>query len=508
MSGYSNQISSAYNDTEIFKYLGLKDTNGNGVIEEKSFRTLWRNEGYKDEIDINKDRKLVGAEIRYYLNHVLKNPDENIKKKNPLTEEDRAQLSVLFAEIFKEKLEKAREIIEDLDGSGIYKFANPGMDESKKLVDIIIEMAKAKLFKLALKSAKLIPYPWDVSNAFAKIAHEMAKAGLFELSLKTTGSIEYAKDKAYAYKNIAAEMYKSDSKNPKISELFQLAIESAGSIEIQIEKYYAFRNITPEMVNCKVDETELVKAFQLSIYAATKNSESEYLFNQTIDDITKLGLTKKSLIKLFQTMPDAIKSITKDYYKNKAISKFMSTITKEGLDGSELSKLANLAVEAAKSIKGWIESASALCNIGFEMAQSGLLNKGIESIRTYGDAWVEAHALSWMASRLAREGYFKLAIETTKSMAGTEKKVDALAEIALAMGEAKKEKAKIKQLFILALKLLNKTYAIEVRARSDFEFAQYKEEKEVEIMIKMEKAGLKNEEIMEMFRKYIYKGNR
>jgi hypothetical protein len=69
LGGCSRQKVKPSKETQaLYKLLGFNDKNENGIIEKPSFSNFWTaDEGYKEEVDTNKDGKITGAEIYYYL---------------------------------------------------------------------------------------------------------------------------------------------------------------------------------------------------------------------------------------------------------------------------------------------------------------------------------------------------------------------------------------------------------------------------------------------------------
>ena len=130
-------INPASNNTALRNCPKFTDRDHDGIIEEKGWRTLWQDEGYIAEADIDGDGRIVAAEIKYYMHCVLPKPDCNVKQNNPLNGRDRR----ILTELFTKKLDK----IESQHTAG---------DKANQLHNICINMAKAGLFELAIQTAK------------------------------------------------------------------------------------------------------------------------------------------------------------------------------------------------------------------------------------------------------------------------------------------------------------------------------------------------------------------
>ena len=95
----------------LYKLLGFNDKNENGIIEKPSIWNLWTaNEGYKEEVDINKDGKITETEVKYYIRNIKKiSPEEeqmlvnniNNKTSEPSIPETKENISTYYADAVK-----------------------------------------------------------------------------------------------------------------------------------------------------------------------------------------------------------------------------------------------------------------------------------------------------------------------------------------------------------------------------------------------------------------------
>jgi len=152
----------------VFKAAGFNDRNNNGIIEKKSWRNLWREEGYTGNADINQDRKIVEVEAKYYLRN-LQSVSPKVKQNFPLTESDKNNL----LELFNEAVDIASSIEDDY--SSLFEQTRY---EYHSLGEIAIMMAKTGFFKEALDVASNCCTYEENVESHIDIAVEMSHAGV------------------------------------------------------------------------------------------------------------------------------------------------------------------------------------------------------------------------------------------------------------------------------------------------------------------------------------------
>ena len=224
------------NAQSLYKLLGFNDKNQNGIIEKDS------DENYKEDADINKDRKIVEAEARFYLKS-MKNIDPKVKQRFSLTEADR---EVLFS-LFKEALEMA-EITERTDDKAkiIKKI-------SSNVVEAALDEQKAsRIFRAALGITKTMEDPQFKAETILYVVSKMAKAKLFKEALETARAIENIEDKVNSIVNIASEMANAGWDKNEVCKIFQEAMGLANAIEYTENKARTIKFIASKIVEAGI----------------------------------------------------------------------------------------------------------------------------------------------------------------------------------------------------------------------------------------------------------------
>lgn len=260
----------------VFQAAGFDDKTKNGVIEEKSWKTLWRDEGYKRKADINADGKIVEAEAKFYLWY-LSDAKLEIKQKYPFTKDDQ---NVLFG-LFKQALKSASNANncvydQEIDTKDVSSKIAKAFEYNKEMLEVVCEMEDPSerfnilinivaempktgidrnrlgiLFKESLKAASEIsndPALAEIhaeschrNSAFDDLASAMARLGLYEEALEANRKIEEPYLKSCSLGEIALTMAKSG--------LFQEALKVAREINNLKVAQNAFADIAVEMAN-------------------------------------------------------------------------------------------------------------------------------------------------------------------------------------------------------------------------------------------------------------------
>ena len=240
---------------KTYHSLGFKDKNNDGDIKKGV------DGGYKRVADINRDGKLVRAEVLYYLHYVVKKGYKRAKQGNPLTQEHKKCLETLFQQRV----------------DAVEKIKNR-LTRSSTLVATVSKKAKAGLFKKALEVTKAsitnaLPdevftwkndtVTWDKLTALTIIALEMSKAGkkkekilgVFKLALAG------ARNNYSAFYEIASDMHKAGIDKKEVLAVFRSAIKAV----IRLEKYDrpgAYKSIAAEMRKASIDEKTINGLFK------------------------------------------------------------------------------------------------------------------------------------------------------------------------------------------------------------------------------------------------------
>lgn len=273
----------------VFQALGFDDKNKNGIIENKFLK--WKQEGYKEEADLNRDGKIVEAEAKFYLWYYSGDKPE-IKNKYPITKGDQ---NILLG-IFQKQLKTARLIKE---GSLIKERSS--WYRSSRLFALAQQMATAGLFNEALTVGQEINDP-EVGrdDLYGFIAEKMASAGLYKEALKVGQAINDPEDRFDHLCSMAKMMTSSGLDN----EARRVAKKA-----LQVER--EIFNETKKVLILPEDEVEELKYLASRMMELGYIKESQALYREALETAAKIRYAEKRLNAIY----DIIEIAQKNSYK-------------------------------------------------------------------------------------------------------------------------------------------------------------------------------------------------
>lgn len=331
----------------IYRELELADRNGNGVIEEKSFGSP--EEGYNANIDINRDGKLVAAEIKYYYNYYMQafNRDLVEGPEICLTNDDKSTLLTLFNEKLdianaEDNLAHKADILKNW-ACGIHAI---GLDE--KSLTAIFKKALEIAWDGYAQAENLQGFHWHVFHkddgnhyikddaqpvheAAAAILTAMAKSGFYEEALKEYRQIH--------------QKWKANEWSTYHKLFVAIAIERAKHGDLDGAKYLAGRHSFKEdRAVSRIIATETAKAEDFEdaldwVWSDNKGI-SEVLaimadYNRTADENSKLDSFQLKL--LFTTALEHLRSTSRDFLLT--IDSIDSYMRDAGLSEEEINEM-------------------------------------------------------------------------------------------------------------------------------------------------------------------------
>lgn len=382
-----SDVSGVSGSKTSFQYCGFNDKNGNGVIEKKSWRTWFRDEGYRPEVDLNGDEKIDMIEAKYYLQR-LSYVDAKTKEQFQLTREE--QQTVFWIRLANERkilntVERFRGVLalaNEMEGLGfetsealkVYEEAaniieanwilgsyNLNSDNAIKISKVALAMLKHGqplylvmiMFKRALmvtledaplyldeKDKKIIR---SMGNAWVNIKKDMEYAGLNE------DEIEYIKRDFKTKLSVYAAM----QQNMPVPTI---------PVDTRSEKYKSLCAWLKRL--SRLETSEDIKAMVVDIYFVLKEG----------------NLTKEEIKELVKEIFKTIGAIAKATIKIEAVDLLLCKMLISDMDMDEKIKLFELGKETIDQVYESGFRFQGYLNLAVRMHQAGMNRKKIRNM--------------------------------------------------------------------------------------------------------------------------------
>ena len=256
----------------LYKTLGFNDKNDDGVIEKKSIGTLWRDEGYKPEADINGDGKIVETEAKYFLQN-QSNIKPNITRAFSLTNED----CIIIVDLFKEKLSSIRSMKEidsrgKIDRGKAFIKVNAIIGLSELVAPVLGEETIKQIFKEFHKTALSFICPQAQGRALEALVNAACELGLIDNAIYIANTIKNSgiqpQEKGSALSHISKSLAEAGS--------YKKALMIARDIKDDtFNKDRALRDIAGIMVERRFSADDITSLFKTNgINIKIRNDDS------------------------------------------------------------------------------------------------------------------------------------------------------------------------------------------------------------------------------------------
>ncbi len=272
--------------TNVFQAAGFKDKNHDRVIEKRSWKNLWANEGYDKRADINEDGRIIEVEAKYKIWLLSRSEFKN----NPFTNDEKIVLGWMFEE-------KLNAILA----------AKDSMDKAESLTYLAMRMSIAGLFKEAFGVAQKIKYPYFSSHAVIYVITYMSINGLFKDALEMARTIENPRDRSESISQIALNMHNA--------ELFKGALGVAKTIKDLKERSETIAQITVDMF----DAGFFKEALDAARIIERPSDRSIALMNMLLD-FAGLGIYKDVKKKILKEMLEIAQTLENEPLRPSTLS--------------------------------------------------------------------------------------------------------------------------------------------------------------------------------------------
>ena len=461
----------------LYSLLGFKDKNSNGIIQKRSWRTLFRDEGYKPEADLNGDGQIDMIEAKYYLQS-LPNVDLKIKSQFRLTREERQ--SALMLRIAKarkvqaltEKYYALLSLADDMQALGfelskiatIYEEAadairngpNSYSDNAMMISNVAVAMAKhgqprfriITMFKYAYSAIidGLDSYfSWsadkeDLNNckkSSRSITNTMFSVGL------SPNEVQFVKSDLMAFVESQKNRNKDDDYNPQTPPVFDVKSERFNAMRFslgQLSRIDTSEDITSMVVEIfqilrqdkptKEQQKQLIHDMFGAVKAIAKAVVKVAAVNAVLYEASGSEINMEEKKAIFARGEEILEDIREpgirlEGYLNEAIS-----MSRAGMDKRSIRDTISKCEDIALSNTYEIDTAFAECRIGATMISAGFSKKeakekyvlALRSAKAKSEASNDQNAtnaqIALIMGSLASNGYTSQEIEDILKEAG------------------------------------------------------------------------------------------